>query len=157
MSSATQIKEELQLIKEDDDEKLLNYSIDREKMQLIMQKLEEQERLRKEHEKQVQQEQQRKVAEEQQKQLELQKQQQLENAKKAYVEFWTKAIEDAIKGPPEAIPFWWSFGTLDLEEIPVPRTLEECQMEPADLAWKLEKEKRAEIEKDWPDWLRMMD
>ena len=157
MSSATQIKEELNLIKDDIEELLLNYTTHREKMQEIMQQLEEQERLRKEHEKQVQQEQQRKVAEEQQKQLELQKQQQLENAKKAYVQYWSKAIEEAIKGPPEDIPWWWGFDMLSLEEIPVPRNLQECQMEPADLAWKLEKEKRAEIEKDWPDWLRMID
>ena len=117
MSSATQIKEELELIKQEDINILLNQPNDHERMQAAIDELKFKEEVKK------------------------------------YVAYWTEAWTKAIKYP-ETNQY---FGLETLEEIPVPRNLQECKLDPTELTWKLEKEKRAEIEKDWPDWLRMID
>ena len=44
---------------------------------------------------------------------------------KKYMKYWTEAWKTAMNAPPDEIPFDW-IGLITLEEIPVPRTLEEC-------------------------------
>ena len=120
MSSTTEIKEELDIIKQEDIDVLLNQPSEKERMEAAIENL--------------------------QYQIEVKK----------YMEYWTKAWKTAMHAPPDEIPFDWIW-LITLEEIPVPRNLEECRMTPDALAWKIEKEKRAEEEKDWPEDIRMID
>ena len=65
---------------------------------------------------------------------------------KKYVAYWTEAWTKAIKYPETN----QDFGLETLEEIPVPRNLKECKLDPLHLMWKREDEQRAEEDAKLP-------